>query len=93
MWDVRSTRPLKVFHTDRSRETSPTGLVGNGGASGWLSDDPWEWTRGTKAPGWCVRSVKFNGGEGGRLGKEVMAFTEVYFSLSYLHKITLTNSR
>jgi len=84
VWDVRSTRPLKVFHTDRSRETNTPGLVGNGGASGWLSDDPWEWTRGTKAPGWCVRSVKFNGGEGGRFGREVMAFTEVCFPFHIL---------
>ncbi|KAF9037704.1 hypothetical protein BJ165DRAFT_1375364, partial [Panaeolus papilionaceus] len=53
---------------------------GNGGASDWLSDDPWEWTRGTKAPGWCVRSVKFNTAHeqadvGGR-GREVMVFSE-----------------
>lgn len=51
-------------------------MPGNGAASGWLSDDPWEWTRGTKAPGWCIRSVKFNAGNGARQGKEVMAFTE-----------------
>ncbi|KAF8972232.1 hypothetical protein BDZ97DRAFT_2070800 [Flammula alnicola] len=84
VWDVRSTKPMKVFQTDKTRGMGGgmrggeggAGLVGNGGASGWLSDDPWEWTRGTKAPGWCVRSVKFNGGEGARLGKEVMAFTE-----------------
>jgi WD40 repeat protein len=75
VWDVRSTKPLKVFQTDKTRIAS--GRTGNGGASNWLSDDPWEWTRGTKAPGWCARSVKFNGGEGARLGKEVMAFTEV----------------
>lgn len=92
VWDVRSTRPLKVFNTDRSRDSNPIGLVGNGGASGWLSDDPWEWTRGTKAPGWCVRSIKFNGGEGGRFGKEVMAFTEVCFSFSCFHKIKLTRN-
>ncbi|KAF8170429.1 WD40-repeat-containing domain protein [Pholiota molesta] len=81
VWDVRSTKPVKVFQTDKTRgmgggNGAGGGLLGNGGASGWLSDDPFEWTRGTKAPGWCVRSVKFNGGEGARLGKEVMAFTE-----------------
>ena len=27
-------------------------------------------------PGWCVRNVKFNGGDGARLGREVVAFTE-----------------
>lgn len=79
VWDVRSTKPMKVFHTNKTRGSGleGSGAVGNGGASGWLSDDPWEWTRGTKAPGWCVRSVKFNSGEGARLGREVMAFTEV----------------
>ncbi|KJA16198.1 hypothetical protein HYPSUDRAFT_47634 [Hypholoma sublateritium FD-334 SS-4] len=78
VWDVRSTKPMKVFHTNKTRGGGLDGsvTVGNGGASGWLSDDPWEWTRGTKAPGWCVRNVKFNSGEGARLGREVMAFTE-----------------
>ena len=77
---------MKVFHTNKTRGSGLEGstAVGNGGASGWLSDDPWEWTRGTKAPGWCVRNVKFNSGEGARLGREVMAFTEVRrFSLPY----------
>ena len=70
---------MKVFQTDKMRGLGggmERATIGNGSASGWLSDDPWEWTRGTKAPGWCVRSVKFNSGEGARLGKEVMAFTE-----------------
>lgn len=80
VWDVRSTlKPIKVFQTDKTRvpEGSTSGFLGNGGATGWLSDDPWEWSRGNKAPGWCVRNVKFNGGDGARLGKEIMAFTEV----------------
>jgi hypothetical protein len=78
VWDVRSTKPIKVFHSDKSRGLGgrDRSMSGNGAASGWLSDDPWEWTRGNKAPGWCVRSVKFNGGDGARQGKEVMAFTE-----------------
>ena len=88
VWDVRSTsKPIKVFQTDKTRVPGGSGaFVGNGGATGWLSDDPWEWTRGNKAPGWCVRNVKFNGGEGARLGKEIMAFTEVgfLFQLSYM---------
>jgi len=47
----------------------------NSGASGWLSDDPWDWSRGGyRAPGWGVRSVKFGSGDSGR---EVMTFTEV----------------
>ncbi|KAF8808637.1 hypothetical protein BYT27DRAFT_7255279 [Phlegmacium glaucopus] len=85
VWDVRSTlKPIKVFQTDKTRVPggSSGGFVGNGGATGWLSDDPWEWTRGNKAPGWCVRNVKFNGGEGARLGKEIMAFTE---HTSFIH--------
>ena len=77
VWDVRSTKPIKVFHSDKSRGFGRDRSVrGNGAASGWLSDDPWEWTRGTKAPGWCMRSVKFNAGNAARLGKEVLAFTE-----------------
>jgi len=85
VWDVRSTsKPIKVFQTDKTRVPggNASGFVGNGAATGWLSDDPWEWTRGNKAPGWCVRNVKFNGGEGARLGKEILAFTEVSYSAS-----------
>ncbi|KAG0692396.1 WD40-repeat-containing domain protein [Suillus ampliporus] len=69
IWDVRSTKPLKVLHTSRER---------GGGDSGWMSDDPWEWTRGnSRAPGWGARSVKFGcGGVGGRAGHEVMTYTE-----------------
>jgi len=67
VWDVRSTKPLKVFQTDKSR---PSARSGNGGASGYLSDGQWDWTR---APCWGVRSVKFSPPSGGR---EVMTFTE-----------------
>ena len=89
VWDVRGmSKPIKVFQTDKTRVPggSTSELIGNGGATGYLSDDPWEWTRGNKAPGWCVRNVKFNGGDGARLGKEIMAFTEVsfQFQLSYI---------
>ncbi len=73
VWDVRSTRPLKTFQTDKSRVA-----LGTGGATGWLSDDPWEWTRGScKAPGWSVRNVKFSQGGRNGMGKEIMTFTEV----------------
>lgn len=76
VWDVRSTKPLKTFQTDKSRVP-----LGNGGATGWLSDDPWEWTRGScKAPGWSVRNVKFSQGGRNGIGKEILAFTEVSFS-------------
>jgi WD40 repeat protein len=72
VWDVRSSKPLKVFQTDKTKART-----GNGNASGWLSDDPWDWTRGhSKAPGWSVRSVKF-GNTHERSGKEIMTFTEV----------------
>ena len=86
VWDVRGmSKPIKVFQTDKTRVPggSASEFMGNGGATGWLSDDPWEWTRGNKAPGWCVRNVKFNGGDGARLGKEIMAFTEVSFLFQF----------
>ncbi|TRM66067.1 hypothetical protein BD626DRAFT_486643 [Schizophyllum amplum] len=69
VWDVRSTRPLKVFHTDKTRV--PKG-ISRSEHSERLSDDPLEWTYDrSKAPGWSARCVKFGGG-----GNEVMAFTE-----------------
>lgn len=78
VWDVRSSKPLKTFTTDRDRRPSGGHQNGSSGvqeASGWLSDDPWEWTRGTsRAPGWSVRSLKFAKDHLG--GKEIMAFTE-----------------
>lgn len=62
IWDVRSTKPLRVFHTDQTSES-------------WY-DDTWDLTRpGGKAPGWGVRNVKFS--PVGRSGKEVLTFTEV----------------
>ncbi|KZV64486.1 hypothetical protein PENSPDRAFT_615262 [Peniophora sp. CONT] len=61
VWDVRSSKPLRVFHTDRTSES-------------WY-DDTWDLTRpGGKAPGWGVRNVKFS--PAGRSGKEVLTFTE-----------------
>ncbi|THU80730.1 hypothetical protein K435DRAFT_874078 [Dendrothele bispora CBS 962.96] len=85
VWDVRSTKPLKVFQTDKTRYPSASnnwGVTGTGYSNGWLSDDPYDWTRGnSKAPGWCVRNVKF-GGNG--CGKEIMTFTE---HTSLLHVI------
>ena len=81
VWDVRSTKPMKVIQTDKTR--SPVGHLGNGEESSMLSDDPWDWTRGnSKAPGWGARSVKFGaGGTHGRPGHEVMIFTEVRLAL------------
>lgn len=74
VWDVRSTKPLKVFSTDKSR-TTLSGRVATGAASGWMYDAPWDWARGgTRAPGWGVRSVKFSPPG---VGREVMTFTEV----------------
>ncbi|KAH9942744.1 hypothetical protein B0H21DRAFT_750157 [Amylocystis lapponica] len=71
VWDVRSTKPLKVFETDKSRSTASGG---NGGASGWLNDAPWDWANGHgRAPGWGVRTVKFSPAG---VGREVMTFTE-----------------
>lgn len=90
VWDVRSTKPLKVYETDKTRLPSGSG---NGGATGWMSDDPWDWTRGSsKAPGWSVRSVKFSAGQ----GHETMAFTEVCLNFrkkaAYLYVISTPHS-
>lgn len=75
VWDVRSTKPLKVIQTDKSR-TNEGMSSGNGSASGWLSES-WDWTRNNgNAPGWGVRSVKFSPGGS---GQEVMIFTEVSY--------------
>ncbi|TCD64005.1 hypothetical protein EIP91_004673 [Steccherinum ochraceum] len=72
VWDVRSTKPLKVIQTDKSRRSERGS--GNGAASGWIVDGPWDWSRGMgNAPGWGVRSVKFSPNAAGR---EVMTFTE-----------------
>ncbi|KAI0749629.1 hypothetical protein C8Q80DRAFT_636078 [Daedaleopsis nitida] len=73
VWDVRSTKPLKVFGTDKSHSSLP-GRIATGAASGWMYDAPWDWARGgTRAPGWGVRSVKFSPPG---VGREVMTFTE-----------------
>ena len=79
VYDVRSSKPLKIFNTDKHRGSNGKDSVMNGSASGWLSDDPWDWSRGSsRAPGWGVRSVKFGSGGGfGYPGREVMVFTEV----------------
>ncbi|KAJ7015753.1 hypothetical protein C8F04DRAFT_1284870 [Mycena alexandri] len=68
VWDVRSTKPLRVFHTDKSRGSSSAG-----DSTTWLSEDPQEWSlRKSRGPGWSARNVKF----GGRPGRELMLFTE-----------------
>ncbi|KAJ6561868.1 hypothetical protein B0H19DRAFT_89131 [Mycena capillaripes] len=68
VWDVRSTRPLKVFHTDKTRGSSRASA-----STTWLSEDPQEWShRKSRGPGWSARNVKF----GGRPGRELMLFTE-----------------
>ncbi|KAJ7145059.1 hypothetical protein C8R43DRAFT_549764 [Mycena crocata] len=67
VWDVRSTRPLKVFHTDKTR-----GCHANGSTT-WLSEDPQDWSQHkSRGPGWSARNIKF----GGRPGRELMLFTE-----------------
>ncbi|KAF8825783.1 hypothetical protein HHX47_DHR6000776 [Lentinula edodes] len=65
IWDVRSTKPLRVYQTDKSESWNGSG---NGLASGYLSDHPYEWT---KAPGWSARSIEFgNGGVDGTFETE-----------------------
>nr|GAT47416.1 predicted protein [Mycena chlorophos] len=62
VWDVRSSNPLKVFLTDKTR--------GNTTNTAW---DPQEWNHWkTPGPGWSTRTVKF----GGRPERELMMFTE-----------------
>ncbi|KAL0574147.1 hypothetical protein V5O48_007810 [Marasmius crinis-equi] len=81
IWDVRSSHPMKVFQTDKGRLPSEGGHW----SGGWLSDDPYEWTRGnSKAPGWSVRNVKFGSGGGNGVGREILTFTE---HTSFLHVI------
>lgn len=76
VWDVRSSKPLKVIQTDKDR-SSNTGSHATGGASGWIYESAFDWARGSqKAPGWGVRSVKFSPRG---VGREVMTFTEVRF--------------
>ena len=74
VWDVRSSKPLKIFETDRTRgrERRATGE-----ASGFIyEEDLWDWSRGgSRAPGWGIRSIKFS--PEGADGKEVLVFTEV----------------
>ena len=89
VWDVRSSKPLKVFETDRTRgrERRATGE-----ASGFMyEEDLWDWSRGgSRAPGWGIRSIKFS--PEGADGKEVLVFTEVSCSNSVTflpHSLTM----
>jgi len=89
VWDVRSSKPLKVFETDRTRgrERRATGE-----ASGFMyEEDLWDWSRGgSRAPGWGIRSIKFS--PEGADGKEVLVFTEVSCSNSVTflpHSLTI----
>lgn len=81
VWDVRSSKPLKVFETDRTRGRERRGT---GEASGFMyEEDLWDWSRGgSRAPGWGIRSIKFS--PEGADGKEVIVFTE---HTSLLHVI------
>ncbi|EAU83158.1 hypothetical protein CC1G_07840 [Coprinopsis cinerea okayama7 len=71
VWDIRSTKPLKVFQVDKMRGMGAGGL----GASpaGWISWDPSHWFVNT-APSWSVRNVKFGGDENGL--NETLVFAE-----------------
>ena len=57
VWDVRSTKPLKVIQTDKERSSS----TATGASSGWIYDAPFDWSRDwsrtatAKAPGWGVQ--------------------------------------
>ncbi|CAL1717282.1 unnamed protein product [Somion occarium] len=74
VWDVRSTKPLKVIQTDKTRTNTRQRGNGSNTASGWLFESPWDWARNSNnAPGWGVRSVKFSPAG---TGQEIMTFTE-----------------
>ncbi|KAI0697614.1 hypothetical protein BC835DRAFT_1270119 [Cytidiella melzeri] len=75
VWDVRSTKPLKVVETDKNRLGTSAGRGwASGMATGWIYESPWDWGRGQgRAPGWGVRSVKFSPRG---VGREVLIFTE-----------------
>ncbi|KAF8335161.1 hypothetical protein F5887DRAFT_1063413 [Amanita rubescens] len=79
VWDVRSTKPMKVFQTNKTTGLGPAAAGwSNSAASGWLFEDVHFHGGGAgtvRPPGWSVRSVKFGGGIGGS-GREVLAFTE-----------------
>jgi WD40 repeat protein len=81
VWDVRSSKPLKVFETDRTRGRKRRAT---GEAGGFMyEEDLWDWSRGgSRAPGWGIRSIKFS--PEGADGKEVLVFTEV----SSAHSVT-----
>ena len=70
VWDIRSTKPLKVFQVDKTRGMGPGAF---GAAAGWISWDPSDWFM-SSAPSWSVRNVKFGGDENGV--NETLVFTE-----------------
>lgn len=72
IWDVRSTKPLKVIQTDKTRGSNSSSMR-SGNQPAW--SDHWDWSRGSaNAPGWGVRSIKFSPRG---VGQEVLTFTEV----------------
>ncbi|KAJ3922964.1 hypothetical protein F5877DRAFT_63713 [Lentinula edodes] len=79
IWDVRSTKPLRVYQTDKSESWNGSG---NGLASGYLSDHPYEWT---KAPGWSARSIEFGNGGVDGVGRRPSKPRKSSRRLLYLH--------
>ncbi|OJA16025.1 hypothetical protein AZE42_04281 [Rhizopogon vesiculosus] len=64
IWDIRSTKPMKVLYTSRAR----------GDNSQWIGGYPYDWTGNSRVP---ARNVKFGcGGAGRRAGHEIMTYTE-----------------
>ncbi|PFH47846.1 hypothetical protein AMATHDRAFT_6350 [Amanita thiersii Skay4041] len=108
VWDVRSTKPMKVFQTDKSAGLGGMGNLGAGqlwsagggaGGGGWGNSGAGSWlfddpwhTRGARAPGWSVRNIKFGGGAWGG-GKEVMVFTEVGLFFFHSNRLHIVDAR
>jgi WD40 repeat protein len=81
VWDVRSTKPLKVFESDKTRGSA------SGSWTTWPPNDSWDRPRfRVLAPGWGFRSVKFSPSGS---GKEVMVFTEVIIDFDLITQINL----
>jgi WD40 repeat protein len=83
VWDVRSSKPLKAYESNKNRGSGAERPRRQGNASGWLGNDAWDWARfGSLAPGWGFRNVKFSPAGS---GKELITFIEVRLEWSSLY--------
>ena len=99
VWDVRSTKPMKVFQTNKTTGLGP-GSSGSGGL--WASGAAAAGWSNSAASGWLFEDVHFHGGGAGTVrppgwsvrsvkfgggiggsGREVLAFTEVSIDIGF----------